>query len=194
MENVGFELEALAGTVDRAFQLSGAKARTREVNGAMVYEIYVPGTPRPLIISARVALPGEEVGAGKVGKKLKKVAQKTKTIAKKIAKSKALGKLAKVIGPIAAVVPGLQPLAAGVATAMAAKKIVQAAKKGHKGAKKMLGKSVSKLNSGLKANLKSPKKLAAAMKKSHGKKQSSQGRSGLYLVADSNGRESTVAL
>jgi len=157
----GDELLELAGEVDDAFQRAGIKVRTREEAGHVVYEMLVPAIRRPIVISARVALPSvvgyDEVGRKKFGAKLKK-------FAKKVAKSKVLKKLAKIAGPLAAIVPGMQPVAAGIAAATAAKKIAMAAKKGHKGARKLL-KPVAK---GLTKKVKKAKVAKAPKAKKRG--------------------------
>lgn len=138
------EIVGLANDVNKVFYDAGLRARTRIVNGAVVYQLLVPTPTRNIVISARVLLPEQswdtvEVGAGKVAKKLKKVGKKVAVAAKKVANSKVVKKLAKVVGPLAAVVPGLQPVAAGIAVATAAKKVAAAAKKGNPKAKKLVG-------------------------------------------------------
>lgn len=141
------QIVGLAADLNKIFYDAGIRARTKLVNGAVVYQLLVP-TPRcNIVIAARVMLPHEsfetvEVGAGKVRKKLKQVGKKVAKAAKKVANSKVVKKLAKVVGPIAAVVPGLQPVAAGIAVATAAKKVVKAAKKGNAKAKKLVGAAV----------------------------------------------------
>lgn len=135
------EIVGLAEDVSKVFREAGIRDRSRVINGRLEYQMLVPTPTRNIIISARVALPGEEV-SGKVAKKLKQVGKKVATAAKKVAKSKVMKKLAKVVGPIAMVVPGLQPVAAGIAVAAAAKKVVSAAKKGNPKAKKLVGAAV----------------------------------------------------
>jgi len=141
------QIVGLAADVNKVFYDAGIRARSKIVNGHVVYALFLP-TPRAnFIITARVLLPSEsfetvEVGAGKVAKKLKAVGKKVAKAAKKVANSKVVKKLAKVVGPIAAVVPGLQPVAAGIAVATAAKKVVSAAKKGNPKAKKLVGAAV----------------------------------------------------
>lgn len=138
------ELVGLAADINKVFWDAGIRARTRMVNGAVVYQLLVPTPTRNIVITSRVLLPSEswetvEIGAGKIRKKLKKVAKKVAKAAKKVANSKVMKKLAKVVGPIAAVVPGMQGVAAGIAVAKAAKKVVSAAKRGNPKAKKLVG-------------------------------------------------------
>ena len=154
------QLDGLASDINRVFYDAGIRARSKIVNGALVYQMMVPTPKANLLITARVMLPAEswetvEVGAGKIAKKLKKVGKKIATAAKKVANSKVVKKLAKVVGPIAAVVPGLQPVAAGIAVATAAKKVATAAKKGNPKAKKLLGAVAKGARVQLAANAKS---------------------------------------
>lgn len=140
------QLAGFAQDLSKVMREAGIKARTRLVDGCVVYELLVPTPRHNIVISARVMLPGEvwetHVGAGKVRRKLKAVGKKVASAAKKVANSKVVKKLARVVGPIAAVVPGLQPVAAGIALAAAAKKVVSAAKGGNPKAKQLLGAAV----------------------------------------------------
>ncbi len=184
------ELGRLADDIEKTFRDAGIRARSRKVGNVVVHEFLVPLRPRPLLVSARVALPKDEIGRGKVGKK---IAKKTVKIAKKVAHSKALKTLAKVIGPIAAVVPGLQPLAAGMAAAKAAAMIARAAKKGSKKAKAIVEK-VAK-GGRIRIATKVAQKLHIAKHAPHllAPTTSHVGPT-LYLVSDARGMQSRVTL
>src|SRR3954465_11680938 len=104
-------IKDLLNAANRAFAASGVRFREYEENGVSVAKIYIPSQPRPIVLTARVALPADVVG----GKFAKKVIHKAKKVAKKLAKSKALKKLAKVAIAVAAVVPGGQGVAAAAA-------------------------------------------------------------------------------
>jgi hypothetical protein len=137
-------LRQLIEAGNRAMLELGVRVRTFEQNGQVIAQAYLPTTPRPIIISARVALPGDVVG-GKLGKK---VAKKVKTVAKKIAKSKVLKSVAKVaMGLAATALPGGQAIALGAKAVQLAKKLKTAAKNGtpkQKLAAKVIAKAATK--------------------------------------------------
>jgi hypothetical protein len=138
------ELRQLIDAGNRAMVQLGVRVRTFELNGHMVAQAYLPTQPRPLVITARVALPSDIVG-GKLGKKVK---AKVKTVAKKIAKSKVLGAVAKVAAGMAkAALPGGRAIAAGAAAIGVAKKLKKAAQNGtpkQKAAAKLVAKAATK--------------------------------------------------
>lgn len=181
------ELDSLAGTIDQTFTRAGVRSRTRQVDGHMVHEIYVPSPQRPLLITARVALPGDEIGA--FGKRIKKVTKKVAKVAKKVAKSKAFGALAKVIGPVSVAFPALAPLAAGVTAARLATKVVKAAKKGNPKAKKLMGKAVKGIHLNLKA---ATNPRAAARIAQRGVKLPGFGPASFRVLAPTGGEESVT--
>lgn len=121
------ELRALIDAGNRAMTALGVRMKVVEQNGQAVAYVRLPTQPRPLIISARVALPGDVVG-GKLGRKIK---TKAKVVAKKIAKSKVLGKVVKIASALAATaLPGGQAIAMGAQAVKLAKSLKHAAKHG----------------------------------------------------------------
>lgn len=138
------ELRQLIETANRTMLQLGVRLRTFEQNGHIVAQVYLPTQPRPLIVSARVALPSDIVG-GKLGKKIK---AKVKTVAKKVAKSKVLKAVAKVsLGLAASALPGGAAIAAGAKAVQLAKKLKVVAKKGtpkQKLAAKVIAKAATK--------------------------------------------------
>jgi hypothetical protein len=138
------ELRQLLDAANRSMVQLGVRVRTFELNGHMVAQAYLPTQPRPLVITARVALPSDIVG-GKLGKKVK---AKVKTVAKKIAKSKVLGAVAKVAAGMAkAALPGGNAIAAAAAAIGVAKKLKKAAQHGtpkQKVAAKLVAKAATK--------------------------------------------------
>jgi hypothetical protein len=141
MEN---ELRQLIDAGNRAMVSLGVRLRTFEQNGHIVAQAYLPTQPRPMVISARVALPSDVVG-GKLGKKIK---AKVKTVATKVAKSKVLRGVAKVaMGLAASALPGGAAIAAGASAIGIAKKLRAAAKNGtpkQKLAAKVIAKAATK--------------------------------------------------
>lgn len=139
------ELEQLAGAASAAMRSAGVKTATRETSSGVEYRMLIPSRPRPLLIVARVALPGEgvgyadqigyvdEIGRGKLRKKIK-------STAKKVAKSKVLRKLSKMVTAVATVVPGGQGLAAGMAAVKLGKKLAKASKHASPEKKKRIAK------------------------------------------------------
>lgn len=127
------ELRELVRVANAALRENGVRIRERERDGHVEYALRIPTRPRALVISARVALPGDEVG--KLFGKNSKFRNAAKKVAKKVAKSKVFKKLAKIAPMLAMVVPGGQAIAAGVAAVAAAKKIASAAKRGNPKAK-----------------------------------------------------------
>jgi len=130
------EVEVIGALLEQAnmkLQEAGVVMRSRFVNGVQEYEYLVPLIDgRHVSFRSRVR-PTVEVGAGKVGKKIK-------AGLKKVAKSKAFSKLLKAGAAIASVVPGGQALGAGLAVASKAKDIAaKAAKKGKKAVKAVKG-------------------------------------------------------
>lgn len=140
------ELLQLTHTINRVLAQSGVKISETEVDGHQVCRAFIPTSPRPIILTARMALPGE---VGKVFGKNSKFRNAAKKVAKKVVKSKVLKKMVKVIGPLSSVIPGMQPIAAGLAAAAAAKKIVSAARGGNPKAKKFAANAIKKLNTDL---------------------------------------------
>lgn len=121
------ELRGLIDAANRTLVSLGVRMKVVEQNGQAVAYIRLPTQPRPLILSARVALPQDIVG-GKLGKKIK---AKAKTVAKKIAKSKVLGKVVKIASALASTaLPGGQAIAAAAGAVKLAKKLKAAAKHG----------------------------------------------------------------
>jgi len=138
------ELRQLIDAGNRAMVQLGVRVRTFELNGHMVAQAYLPTQPRPLVITARVALPSDIVG-GKLGKKIK---AKVKTVAKKIAKSKVLGAVAKVAAGMAkAALPGGRAIAAGANAIKVARQLKKVAQKGtpkQKAMAKVVAKAAAK--------------------------------------------------
>ncbi len=104
----------------------GVRLRTFEQNGQVVVQAYIPSQPRPIVLTARVALPSDVVG-GKLGRKIK---AKVKKVAKKLAKSKVLGKIAKVVKTVSKFVPGGQAISMSANAISLAKKLAKVAKHG----------------------------------------------------------------
>lgn len=125
------ELQELVTAANNALLNYGVRLRFREVDGHMEGQMLLPTRPRPVVVTARLALPTDNVGAILKGP----LAKKAKAIAKRLLKSKLLGKIAK-FGPLLAMVPGGQVIAAAAMAAKAAQKIAKAAKKGNPAAKK----------------------------------------------------------
>lgn len=121
------ELRALIDAANRSMVSMGVKMKVVEQNGMATAYVYLPTRPRPLVLSARVALPQDIVG-GKLGHKIK---AKAKVVAKKIAKSKVLQKVVKVASALAATaLPGGQAIAAAAGAVKLAKKLKNVAKHG----------------------------------------------------------------
>lgn len=121
------ELRALIDAANRTLTTLGVKMKVVEQNGHATAYVRLPTQPRPLIISARVALPQDVVG-GKLGRKIK---TKAKVVAKKIAKSKVLGKVVKIATALAATaLPGGQAIAAAAGAVKLAKRLKDKAKNG----------------------------------------------------------------
>ena len=159
-------LRELVRVANAGLQECGVKVREREVNGVVEYSMLVPTTPRKLVITARVALPRDEVGRVFKGK----FAGKAKKLAKKLAKSKVLSKMAKLAPLLANAIPppAGQIISAASTAVIMAKKIANAAKKGNPKAKAfanaaatVMAKNIQKSRSVLRAAPGYPQALAA---------------------------------
>lgn len=148
------EIRGLAEDVDEVLRGAGVRSRTRVTpDGVLVYEMYIPTQPRALVISARVALPGEEIGA--LFGKNSKFRRAAKAFAKKVAKSKVLKKLASVAKGIAKIVPPPfgTVLTTGIAAGTAAAKLARAARKGNPRARAFANAGAKKLRANLRSQV-----------------------------------------
>jgi predicted RNA-binding protein YlqC (UPF0109 family) len=120
------EFQGLVSSINAAFGALGVKARAREYNGVVEYQMMIPTQPRRTIVSARVVLPSDAIGAmiGKKGKFRKAI----KKVAKKVAKSKVLRKVGKLLPALTAVIPGGQVLTGALAAVKVAKGIAKGIK------------------------------------------------------------------
>lgn len=119
------DLRNLVAAANRTLARCGVRLREYEQDGHAVVQAYVPTSPRAVVISARVALPSDVVGADIVGGK---VARKIKKVAKKIAKSKILKAVASIAAVAATGGAAAGPIAAATAAAKLAGKLKRAAK------------------------------------------------------------------
>lgn len=122
------EVRAMVDSINAAFRAIGVKFRTRSVNGHEEAQMYIPTTGRPVIVTARIAVPSDAVGA-MVGKK-GALRHGLKKAAKAAAHSKLLKKVGKLLPALSMVVPGGQVLTGAMAAAKVAKAI-KAGKKSH---------------------------------------------------------------
>ena len=115
------EVRAMVDSINAAFRAIGVKFRTKTVAGHEVAQMFIPTSGRPIIVTARVAVPSDAVGA-MVGKR-GRLRHGLKKVAKAAAHNKLLKKVGKLLPALSMVVPGGQVLTGALAAAKVAKAI-----------------------------------------------------------------------